>query len=352
MNRRNFLIKAIAGGSVLPFAASNANCNSEQEKNISKGLHAIRERVKLAMLTMQRASWEQGVAAQAFLESGQEKEMILMAREAVLRQNEAGRLAVLYHDWGSTDPAASGEAVLKAAKILDSQHLKKAADKMLNYLLNNAPRTKDGILFHPLEKPEIWVDSLYMAPPFLAAAGRPQEAIKQIKGIRKYLWNKEAQLFSHQWNVKNQEFTRKDFWGVGNGWAATGITRVIDLLPETMDDEKQELIEYTRQVLEGCFQYIREDYFFHNVLDDQSTFVETNLSQMLSYTIFRGIKSGWLEKEYLEVANAMRKAVHTKVDRFGYVQDVCGAPFFDGPGRATEGQAFFLLMEAAYDDLT
>jgi len=46
----------------------------------------------------------------------------------------------------------------------------------------------------------------------------------------------------------------------------------------------------------------------------------------------------------------MRQAAHAKVDKHGYVQDVAGAPTFQKPGRATEGQAFFLLMEAAYRD--
>ena len=47
----------------------------------------------------------------------------------------------------------------------------------------------------------------------------------------------------------------------------------------------------------------------------------------------------------------MREAVYQKVDEFGLVQGVCGAPNFNRPGTATEGQAFFLLMEAAYRDL-
>jgi hypothetical protein len=47
----------------------------------------------------------------------------------------------------------------------------------------------------------------------------------------------------------------------------------------------------------------------------------------------------------------MRKAAHKKIDTSGLVQGVCGAPNFDHPGTATEGQAFFLLMEAAYNDL-
>ena len=48
----------------------------------------------------------------------------------------------------------------------------------------------------------------------------------------------------------------------------------------------------------------------------------------------------------------MRNAAHGKVDDRGYVQGVCGAPFFDSPGRATDGHANFLLMEAAHAKLT
>jgi rhamnogalacturonyl hydrolase YesR len=86
-------------------------------------------------------------------------------------------------------------------------------------------------------------------------------------------------------------------------------------------------------------------------LDDPSTFVETNAAQMLSYSIYRGVKGNWLDGKYLQYADQMRTAVYQKVDSFGLVQGVCGAPNFNRSGTATEGQAFFLLMEAAYRDL-
>lgn len=35
------------------------------------------------------------------------------------------------------------------------------------------------------------------------------------------------------------------------------------------------------------------------------------------------------------------------MEPYGFVHDVCGAPDFAHPGTAPEGQAFFLLMEAA-----
>ncbi|MDD1674643.1 MAG: glycoside hydrolase family 88 protein, partial [Methanomicrobiales archaeon] len=109
---------------------------------------------------------------------------------------------------------------------------------------------------------------------------------------------------------------------------------------------------YVRNAIDGCFQHIRSDYLFHNVINNRNTFIETNLSQMIAYTIFRGVKEKWMDKDYLDYANKMRNAVCQKVDKYGYVQGVCGAPFFDSPGRATEGQAFFLLMEAAYTNLS
>jgi hypothetical protein len=91
--------------------------------------------------------------------------------------------------------------------------------------------------------------------------------------------------------------------------------------------------------------------FFHDVVDNPKTFVETNLSQMLSYTIFRGVKGGWLPKSYLKDAEIMRRAARSKVDDLGYVRDVCGSPTFEAPGIATEGQAFFILMESGARDL-
>jgi rhamnogalacturonyl hydrolase YesR len=38
----------------------------------------------------------------------------------------------------------------------------------------------------------------------------------------------------------------------------------------------------------------RPDGLFHDVVDDPSTFVETNLAQMLTYTLYRGTREGWL----------------------------------------------------------
>lgn len=308
-------------------------------------------KVKIAMLTMQRQAWEQGVAGQALLELGEKELVVMMAREAVLRQWPDGRLGQVSDNHGVTDPGANGEAVFYAGRLLNDQKMIEAARKQIEYFLRTAPRTDDGVIFHIDHKPQLWIDSMYMCPPFLAVMGYHEEALSQVEGLRRYLWNGQKKLFSHIYDYGEKRFARQDFWGVGNGWAAAGMTRVLDALPENLEKEKKQLRGYIKDLLDGCLKYQRKDGLFHDVLDNPETFIETNLAQMLAYTIYRGLKQGWLGHSYLNTAELMRKATHIKVDSYGYVNDVCGSPNFDSPGVATEGQAFFLLMEAARRDL-
>lgn len=69
---------------------------------------------------------------------------------------------------------------------------------------------------------------------------------------------------------------------------------------------------------------------------------------MLAHTIDCGLQRGYLDESCRPCADKMRNPVIGKVDKYGRVQGVCGAPNFNAPGTAAEGQAFFLLMEAAW----
>ncbi len=220
------------------------------------------QKVIRAMLAMQRRAWEQGVAAQALLELGETELVILLAKDAVVNQLKDGRLGLNEGKAPVTDPASNGEPVLFAAQITGDETLKRAADRMLEFLLYKAPRTREGIIYHNQIENMIWVDSFYMAPPFLAVAGHPHEAVKQIVCYRKILFHPQKKLYYHIWDEDLQAFTRKLFWGVGNGWAAAGMTRVIRALPSTMQAEKELIAGFVRELLEGCLNCQREDGLF------------------------------------------------------------------------------------------
>jgi rhamnogalacturonyl hydrolase YesR len=303
--------------------------------------------VKLALLSMQRNSWEQGVAMDAFLEQGDRDAVIALAKEAAYRRTLDGRPAMIRPDEGITDPCSVGEALIFAFRETDDKELGDACDSLLSWALKSAPRNHNGIVYHVPDRPEFWIDSMYMLPPYLAAAGHPEEALRQIYGYRTALFDPQAGLFSHKWDDEKQAFARKEFWGVGNGWTAAGLARTIDLLPETMSSQKQALAQIAHALIGCLLKYRRSDWLFHDVVDDPGSFVEVNLSQMLAYAIYRGLIAGWLPGAYEKAARSLRQAVAGKVDRFGLVQGVCGSPHFDKPGVAAEGQAFYLMLDAA-----
>jgi rhamnogalacturonyl hydrolase YesR len=193
----------------------------------------------------------------------------------------------------------------------------------------------------------MWSDGFNGAPPFLAAMGYYDEALAQIEGYRKRLWNPERKLLAHIWDDGKRQFKDGNFWGGGNGWAAAGLARVIRIFPPARTENRERLALFVREIVDGCLQHQRADGLFYDVIDQPSTFVETNLAQMLAYAVYEGVASGWLPASYRAHADRMRAATRSKMDAYGYVQGACSAPNFDRPGTSTEAQAFCILMEAA-----
>jgi unsaturated rhamnogalacturonyl hydrolase len=349
--RRAFLRRTLlCGGAVSLAGAVRSGAGAAAAGAQTDAEAALVQKAKTAMLAMQRRAWEQGVAAQALLEQGERDLVVLFAKDAIVNQAKDGRLGLNGDRGPVCDPASNGEPVLFAWKETGDAAFKTAADRMLEFMLEKAPRTREGLIYHNHIENQIWVDAIYMAPPFLAVAGHPEEAVKQVAGYRRTLRSPETGLLSHIWDEDKRDFQRKAFWGVGNGWAAAGMTRVVRALPVSMGAQKDEMAGWIRDLVDACLKHQRPDGLFHDVLDDPKTFVETNAAQMLAYAIYRGVKGGWMPASYTEKAERLRAAVHAKVDAFGLVQGVCGAPNFDRSGTATEGQAFFLLMEAARRD--
>ena len=304
------------------------------------------DRVKRALLAMQRYNWEQGMTAQAFLEAGDDDIAIALAIEGANRQNADGRCCHIADSTAVTDPCAVGEALIFAADKTGDPFLIAAKDKLLHWALIDAPRNDAGVVYHFLDSRMIWVDSMYMLPPFLARAGEYDEAMRQLDGYWDILYTPENGLLAHQWSDAECRFLRKDAWAVGNGWAMAGMARVIALLPENHPGRAR-LIRRVQQLIGAALPYQMADGAFHDVLDDPNTFREVNFAQMLAYTIYRGVKEDWLDASLLPHAEKARAAALAEVDEYGLVRNVCGAPYFDKPGVAPEGQAFHILMEAA-----
>lgn len=310
--------------------------------------------VKQAMLAVQRYPWEQGVCMQAVYESGDTITAIAMAHDAVLRQTEDGRLAVINENIAVTDPAANGEMVYRAYEITKDRFYLDAANRMLSYLMEKAPRTDNGTLCHNeisfhegFSVDQIWADSIYMAPPFLAVMGEIDEAAAQIKGMYQYLADPESGLLNHIYDAGKKVFVRQKLWATGNGWALLGIARVIDeAVKANREDIVDELHSLYEKILKAMLSLQMEDGRFHDILDDAESFVDGASAMMMAASVYRGIKNGWLSDTYRSYADKVCGNMDRFVDTYGIIHEVCGCPHFLQTGTSAESMAAYLMMHA------
>ncbi|HEX7730733.1 MAG TPA: glycoside hydrolase family 88 protein [Terracidiphilus sp.] len=345
-SRRTFLGAAVAfgaQGAMVRAAGAASPAGGAPSESVERIARARR-----AALTLQRKDWEQGILAQALLESGDREGVILLTRGAMVQQTADGRMGVVVSG-GATDAAMGGAAYAQAAEWTGEPAMKEAVARLTEWIRVKAPRAADGTISHVMESVEMWSDGLNGAPPFLAAVGFYDEALRQIEGYKRRLWNPEKKLLAHIWDERKGALTDGSFWGGGNGWAAAGLARVWRSLPVSRSAERAQVAGFARELIDGCLRYQRADWLFHNVIDRPESFVETNLAQMLAYAVYEGVRAGWLGPEYRARADRMRAAARAKMDAEGFVQGVCGAPEFAQPGISTEAQAFAILMETAGD---
>ncbi len=305
-----------------------------------------------ALLAMQRQSWEQGVASQALLDLGQDRLVKVMARDAVTRQTPTGKLADI-SDQGAVNSGAAGEAVLWAAQRSSDPALAAAFQRQVQWFRVEAPRAPDGTLFHLENKPECWVDSVYMIVPLLVLAGHVDEAALQLSGHRRRLFDASSGLYGWRWDENLQQVTHPEHWGTGNGWVVAGVARSLRLLTDRSGSFARDAADHARTVIDACLAHRSPtDGLFHNIIDDESTFLEANLAQMLAYGILTGVADDWLPASYRDVGISLRESARQRVDGHGFVTGVCGAPHFDRSGTSAEAQAFYLLAAAAAQRLS
>ena len=299
----------------------------------------------LALLSTQRHNWEHGVCMQAFFEAGKDDVVTALALAAVQRTLPDGRIAALGNPDAVTDPCACGEALQHAAALTGDPMLLAGLDGLKSWVLSRAPRNQDGILYHVASRPEFWVDSIYMLPPFLASIGAYNEAMRNFAGYYQALYDPDTHLMSHIYNDETKERTHDVHWATGNGWTLCGIVRLAGLLPDTYGVEQRYLRSVFMDLLEHVLACMEPDGTFHDILDDPETFKEYCGSMMTAYSMFRASSLGWIEKDTLSPARRILQTVRQIAEKHnGFIFPVCGAPDFTTPGYSPEAQAFYLML--------
>ncbi|MFC7018856.1 MULTISPECIES: glycoside hydrolase family 88/105 protein [Haloarcula] len=322
---------------------------------------------------MESEEWEKGIAILGLLATGDQR-FVDAARSLVDRSIETqtsagqysyGSLDVKPHQgWtdledfkGLVDPSVIGVSVLEFYRRTGDEDYLDSATRQYEFL-RDAPRTADGGIPQHKGALELWVDTIYEICPFLAAYGAVtgdeaafDEAAHQIAVQAKHLQDSHTDLFRHEWREQPDTFPESAFWSRGNGWAAAGILDTLEHLPDDHDD-REELVDIFRRLAAAIRPLQDASGYWHNVLDDDQTPLETSGTTMFAYAFHKGYEMGLLEDEaYLEAADRAMAVCTGVVDDDGAVRRVAGPPGGpDAPLTVTSyGQGWFLKAACQMD---
>ncbi len=196
--------------------------------------------------------------------------------------------------------------------------------RVVEYITNEAERSSEGALGHWQGSHQLWVDTLYMACPLLAGAGKefskPEyvtDAARQIVVYAKHLQDERSGLFYHMWDWKTRERTPA-LWGRGNGWVVMSLADTLEAM-EAGHPLWGELVRIAKRQAEGLARTQDADGLWHTVLDEPSSYPESSATSMMVYGLEKLARLGVLGSKYSAMAERAWKAVNQRYVREGEV---------------------------------
>lgn len=201
-----------------------------------------------------------------------------------------------------------------------------------SWVMNDLIRTGDNAFQHMItgdaNDSQILIDTLFMTVLFLAKAGilfqRPEyveEAKKQCLIHIKYLYDISCGLYFHGYDFKGKHHYGSVHWARGNSWYTCGLVDLLDMVPMEGGIRDYLLDTYRAQVA-ALAGLQAGDGMWHTILDDDSSYVESSATAAFAYGILKGVRKGYLPKEYENYAKKAIEGVLRRIDSEGVVQDV------------------------------
>ena len=152
----------------------------------------------------------------------------------------------------------------------------------------------------------VWVDDMYMGTALLLSYSRLtgerqhlEEAGQQLVRTAGHLVGGERRLLQHGASHFTGQLSCCR-WARGNGWAILALTDFLTAATELgslEEDLSQAVLELLRALVGELLAVQSEGGLWHNILDNNQTFLETSSSAMFLAGLLRAERQGWLLEE-------------------------------------------------------
>ncbi len=167
-----------------------------------------------------------------------------------------------------------------------------------------------------------WVDDCFMIGSLQIQAFRATQRRRNMPTA----WRRNWRRISTSCSRPNGLFYHADisphFWGRGNGWFAAALAEVLRTLPPDHPKYARLMAGY-KTMMAALKKYQAPSGLWRQLLDNEQAWDETSCTGMFTYALIVGVKHGWLDASYAEVARRGWIGLCGKIDATGAVQDVC-----------------------------
>jgi unsaturated rhamnogalacturonyl hydrolase len=201
-----------------------------------------------------------------------------------------------------------------------------------DWIMNDMKRTQERGIQHEhaeLENnQELWDDTLFMTVLFLTKYGRifnhleyVEEAVYQFMLHAKYLLDTKTGLWYHGWSFAERGNFAKALWGRGNCWITIFIPEFLDMV-ELNPREEEFILNLFKNQVDTLSKYQSEEGMWHTLINDPSSYLEASATAGFCFGILKGVRKGYLNKNYLECGQKALKAVLSGINEDGELMRV------------------------------
>lgn len=248
------------------------------------------------------------------------------------RVNEDGTINGYKPEDYNIDNVNAGKTLFALYEMNGKEKYRKAIDLIYGQV-QNQPRTAEGNFWHKKIYPnQVWLDGLYMGQPFYMEYETKfnnkknySDIFAQFANVVKYMRDEKTGLYYHGYDSSKEVFwcdketgLSKNFWLRAIGWYSMAL---LDTLAKC-DPGEEYKAEY--ETLKGVFVQLVDDmlkfqdesgmwYQLPALGGKEPNYLETSGSAIMSYSLLKGVRLGFLPESYREPA---LKAFNGICDRY------------------------------------
>ena len=326
--RKNFVCKLFMAGvlMLLPCAMRAQRVSADQPWSVRMSESEMIRCPESWQLDFQpKLKWDycHGLELQAMLDVydryGDEKFYKYALAYADTMVNADGSIKKYKLEEYSLDRVNSGKFIFRIYEQTKDVKYKKALDLMRSQF-DSHPRNADGGFWHKKVYPnQVWLDGIYMGAPFYAEyAFRNNQVevypdvVNQFLMAARHTYDPKNGLYRHACDVSRKERwadpvtgQSQHCWGRALGWYAMAFVDALEFIPEHEAGRDSMLVILNNVATQIKRLQDAKTGLWYQVLDksgEPGNYLESSCSAMFVYSLFKGVRKGYIDKSYLQVA--------------------------------------------------